>query len=545
MQAMTRPSSHFAKMAIHPHTWSIDMFARRFVSHVHGRFVHFPRFAAALATACTLVATSAQAGAQTPLPGSMFVDPYYLITSRPRMTIANPPTTGNFSGVTYSPVTNSLFVVDNGVSHVYEFDLSGAYRRTIATTGFDDAEGIVWMGGNQFGLLEEKISHISILTIAPTTTSISKASLPAANIIRPDLFPDDPSRGALNPTGDNVGMEGIAYDPLLDRFYLTKEKANGTPGDYGINVFAVERSGLASVLFNPSVAHGASTFPLTSVAVDVSDAQFDPVSRNLLVLSHESRRVIEIGLNGEVRGWRDLPGTQIEGLTILPDHKTLFVVGESREFFRYESSPQLSALIPPKAIWKYQADGSNQGTAWRERAFDDSAWPQGLAEFGYGDADESTVIRCGPVATCVSSNDATKYFRHTFDAASPHRIQELTLGLQRDDAAAVYLNGVQIYRDATLSPTAAYNTYATGTALADPDEDFFVYVAIPPDLLRARGNVLAVEVHQFSAADLDLSFNAQLIARYEVVPEPAGIALAVSAAFTFVAGRRIFHRCDS
>lgn len=519
------------------------MSPRAIASHAIFTLHRRSRLAASFAAAIACFALFAGAShAQTTLSGSMFADPYHLITSRPRMTIANPPVNGNFSGVTYSPVTNSLFVVDNGVSHIYEFDLTGAYRRTISTTGFDDAEGIVWMGGNQFGFLEEKISHINILTISPTTTSISKSSLPAANIIRPDLFPADPSRGALNPTGDNVGMEGIAYDPLLDRFYLTKEKADDTPGDYGVNVFAVERSGLASVLFNPSTAHGGSTSPLTGVAVDISDAHFDPVSRSLLVLSHESRRIVEVALNGEVRSWRDLPGTQIEGLTILPDRKTLFVVGESREFFRYESSPQLSALIPPKAVWKYQADGSNQGTAWRERTFDDTAWPQGLSELGYGDADESTVIRCGPVATCIASNDATKYFRHTFDAARPHRIADLRLGLQRDDAAAVYLNGVQIYRDATLAPTAAYNTYAAGTALADPDEDFFVYVTIPPNLLRARGNVLAVEVHQFSATDVDLSFNAQLIARYEVVPEPASLALAVSLGASLVIGRRIRRR---
>jgi uncharacterized protein YjiK len=476
-------------------------------------------------------ASAATCQAQLPLAGSMFSESYHLTNSRARMAIVNPPTNGNFSGVTYSATTNSLFVVDNGPSHIYEFDLNGFFRRTIATTGFDDAEGIVWMGGNQFGFLEEKISHVNILTIGPTTTSIAKSQLPAGGIIRPDLFPADPSRGALNPTGDNVGMEGIAYDPLLDRFYLTKEKADDTPGDYGVNVFAVDRSGQASVLFNPSVAHGSSTVPLTSMATDISDAHFDPVSRNLLILSHESRRIIEVGLNGEVRGTRDLPGTQIEGLTILPDHKTLFVIGESREFFRYESSPELTALIPPRALWKYQADGSDQGTAWRERTFSDAAWPQGFSELGYGDLDEATAIRCGPTTTCLQSNDPTKYFRHRFDVSSPGRISELKLGLQRDDGAAVYLNGVEVYRDASLNAAAAYNNFANQIGpINDPEEDFFVYVTIDPSLLRSGENVLAVEVHQYAGTDLDLSFNAQLIARYAAVPEPPGITLALAGA---------------
>jgi uncharacterized protein YjiK len=477
---------------------------------------------------CASVATAQSTGVQATL-----ADPFYLITSRPRMTIASPPATGNFSGVTYSPVTNSLFVVDNGVSHIYEFTLDGLYRRTITTTGFDDAEGIVWMGGDQFGFLEEKTAHINVLSIGPATMSIDKAALPLASVIRPDLDPSDPSKGALNPTGGNTGLEGISYDPLFDRFYVVKEKAAETPGDYGINVFAVERSGAASVLFNPSVAHGSSATPLTSMGTDVADVHFDPATRNLLILSQESRRVIEVTLAGEVLGHRDQTGTQIEGVTFTPDRKTMFVVGESREFFRYESSPQLAALIQPGAVWKYRDDGLDQAAAWREPTFDDGAWSAGPAELGYGDLDERTTIRCGPSATCVLQNDATKYFRHEFTVANPHRIEQLTLGLQRDDGAAAYLNGVEVYRDASLLPGAPYNQFANRfAALNDPDEDFFVYVTIPPGMLHSGENLLAVEVHQFSGTDLDLSFNAQLIARYAVVPEPSSLALVAAGVLT-------------
>ncbi len=446
------------------------------------------------------------------------------------MVIANPPVNGNFSGVTHSPPTNSLFVVDNGVSHIYEFDLNGLYRRTITTTGFEDAEGIAWMGGDQFAFLEEKATHISVLTIRPSTTSVHKTLLPPSSIIRPDLDPSDPSTGALNPTGGNTGLEGLAYDPLLDRFYVVKEKAAATPGDFGINVFSVERSGLANILFNPSVAHGSSPWPLTAMGTDVADVHFDPTTRNLLILSQETRRVIEVTLEGEVLGFRNQTGTQIEGLTFTPDRKTMFIVGESREFFRYESSPQLAAVIQPGATWKYRDDGSDQGTLWRERTFDDSGWAAGPAELGYGDLDERTTVRCGPLPTCTTANDATKYFRHEFDVDNPHRIEELKLGLQRDDGAAVYLNGVEIYRDTSLLPGAAFNHFANrAAAVNDPEEDFFVYVNVPASLLRSSGNVLAVEVHQFSATDLDLSFNAQLIARYAIVPEPSSAAIAAMA----------------
>lgn len=480
--------------------------------------------------ACICTAPSA-ALAQAGMPAPAFADPFYLVGSRARMAIANPPVNGNFSGITYSSTSNSVFVVDNGVSHIYEFTLAGLYRRTITTTGFEDAEGIVWMGGNQFGVLEEKNSHISLVTIAPTTTSLVKSSLPTTSIIRPDLAPNDPSFGSLNPTGENVGLEGIAFDPLLDLFYLTKEKAFGTPGDYGINVFAVERNGNASVLFNPTLVQPGATYSLANLVTDIADVHFDPVSRNLLVLSHESRRLVEVTLTGKVLSFRDQPGTQIEGLTMTPDRKQMFVVGESREFFRYEASPQLSALIPPSALWRYDDAGVNRGTVWRDLNYDASTWKLGFAELGYGDADERTIVRCGPNATCSLQNDPTKYFRHEFSVTRPDRVLELMLGIQRDDGAVVYLNGVEVYRDTSLLAGATYDQFANRlAALADPEEDFFMHLAISPTLLRAGTNVLAVEVHQFAATDLDMSFNAQLIARYEAIPEPASLSIAVAAA---------------
>src|SRR4029077_20842670 len=42
-------------------------------------------------------------------------------------------------------------------------------------------------------------------------------------------------------------------------------------------------------------------------------------------------------------------------------------------------------LVEPGAVWKYLDNGSDQGTNWIVRKFDDSTWASGLAELGYGD----------------------------------------------------------------------------------------------------------------------------------------------------------------
>ena len=52
-------------------------------------------------------------------------------------------------------------------------------------------------------------------------------------------------------------------------------------------------------------------------------------------------------------------------------------------------------LIPTGATWRYLDDGSDQGSAWADPTFDDSAWAAGPAELGYGDGDEATVVSFG------------------------------------------------------------------------------------------------------------------------------------------------------
>lgn len=52
-------------------------------------------------------------------------------------------------------------------------------------------------------------------------------------------------------------------------------------------------------------------------------------------------------------------------------------------------------FIPFGSAWKYLDDGSDQGEAWRITSFNDNNWQSGLAEFGYGDTDEATVVSYG------------------------------------------------------------------------------------------------------------------------------------------------------
>lgn len=76
-------------------------------------------------------------------------------------------------------------------------------------------------------------------------------------------------------------------------------------------------------------------------------------------------------------------------------------------------------------------------TGWIKLNFNDSSWDDGEYGVGYGDGDDNTVIGDG--------NHATVYTRARFEA-DPASIGTLTLGVDYDDAAVIWINGVEVAR---------------------------------------------------------------------------------------------------
>lgn len=179
-----------------------------------------------------------------------------------------------------------------------------------------------------------------------------------------------------------------------------------------------------------------------------------------------------------------------------------------------------STLIEKGSQWRYLDDGSDQGTAWHVLEFDDKAWSLGAAELGYGDGDEQTVVGFGDDS---EQKYATTWFRQEFDVQMASRLESVDAWILRDDAAAVYLNGTQVFRDIGLSPTANFDTYTTGFG---SDNATTIY-PIDPNLLVDGMNVIAVEVHQTAGDSSDLSFDFELTVK-AIVPVPATVNIEVT-----------------
>jgi glucose/arabinose dehydrogenase len=235
----------------------------------------------------------------------------------------------------------------------------------------------------------------------------------------------------------------------------------------------------------------------------------DYVSQQVWSLKYDGQNVSDF----QFRSGQIVPDTgSLGGIASFgEDHDgQLYLMNLDGDIFRFDTVSEATDLVPAGSTWRYLDDGTDQGSAWRSSDFDDSAWQSGLAQLGYGDNDEATVVGFGGVTT---DRHETTYFRHEFDVEAVDDVEQLLLSVLRDDGAAVYLNGTEVFRTENLAPDAPYDAlanYRGATAIGGAEEDTFVNAIIPGNLLVPGTNVLAVEIHQHSRSSNDLSFDLRL-----------------------------------
>ncbi len=168
------------------------------------------------------------------------------------------------------------------------------------------------------------------------------------------------------------------------------------------------------------------------------------------------------------------------------------------------STNNTTTLLPAGAIWKYSDVGDVNAANWNTLNYNDNTWLAGAAELGYGDQDEVTPVRYGSDG---NNKFITTYFRKNITITNPNSISALSAKIKMDDGAVVYCNGTEVYRqNLPTTGTISYATLASGV----PDESFWYTFPIPTNLLQEGNNILAVEIHQASAASSDISFNLEL-----------------------------------
>lgn len=189
-------------------------------------------------------------------------------------------------------------------------------------------------------------------------------------------------------------------------------------------------------------------------------------------------------------------------------------------FLLHEIAGAQLTVIPYGSSWKYWANSqANYPANWHTTGFDDSAWPSGTGELGYGDGDESTCIpAASPVAGTLCTPTGNKwpayYFRKVINIPDPAIYTNFSFNIDRDDGFVVYVNGVEVSRNNIAAGAVSYGTSAT-TAV----EDGIISFTVATSAFVSGNNTIAVEMHQASVSgsppvstSSDISFNLQLLA---------------------------------
>ena len=239
------------------------------------------------------------------------------------------------SAVTYNWDNDTLFVVGDGGTSVVQVTKTGQLidSMTLAPgpspqgTDFFDTEGVTYVGNGKFVLMEERYRQANLFTYV------------AGGV----LHKSDAQSVKLGTTIDNIGLEGISYDPLTNGYICVKEKDPQSIFQTGIDFVAgTATNGSPSAtsstnLFNPALANLADFSDVFALS-NLPSLSGQPDYEHLLVLSQESGQIINIDRLGNVSSSLTIvsdPGNPLsvadqtnEGLTMDRDGN-LYVVNEN------------------------------------------------------------------------------------------------------------------------------------------------------------------------------------------------------------------------
>lgn len=215
----------------------------------------------------------------------------------------------DLSGVAYVPDTNTFFLIQNNGGGLWEVDTNFNRLRTMSLNGFGDTEDITYLGNNEFAIVDES-SQLYVGTISANTTQISAGSF---------------QRIVFDTYSGNSGYEGVAYDSFSNTFYVVKEAAPKRIRSFQRPATTADTTVTTSTPFN------ADQLP----AGDLSSVVIDSRTGRLLILSHESHKLMDVGLDGFVHGELAMAdSTQHEGVA-MDSSFNIYITSEPRSYRVY------------------------------------------------------------------------------------------------------------------------------------------------------------------------------------------------------------------
>lgn len=235
--------------------------------------------------------------------------------------------TDNASGLTFNTNSGTLFAVINNPEKLIELNIHGKVLRTIKLEGFEDTEGLAYLGDNQFAILEERKRAIVLISVTADTRTLSRhnqqsLSLPSLSTIPHTKKPN------------NNGFEGITIDSKTGRIFIVNEKSPRQ---------LVQVDGFNANMTNISVSIplDLENFPMGNK--DFSGIHHDQHHDRLILVSDESKQLVEIDINGQIGSRMTLKAgnaglthsvPQAEGITF-DQEGTLYVLSEPNLLYKF------------------------------------------------------------------------------------------------------------------------------------------------------------------------------------------------------------------
>jgi uncharacterized protein YjiK len=225
------------------------------------------------------------------------------------------------SGLTYSPESNTLFTVTGKHAQLIELTLKGEVMRRIDLHGFANPEGVEMLSGGRLAIIDERKRTLTTFKLGAFTRSLDFADLASFDLGFADA--------------GNKGFEGIAWDADNKRVLLGKER---------------DPLGLFSLPF-PDEGRADGVLQLIAsdslILRDISSLSYDARTGHALVLSDESRLLLEVDELGEpvsfislACGMNGLHGgiSQAEGVT-MDKAGNIYIVSEPNLFYVLRKEP--------------------------------------------------------------------------------------------------------------------------------------------------------------------------------------------------------------
>lgn len=247
--------------------------------------------------------------------------PSALTLSSYKAVIQEKPVAGiqsNLSGLTYSAEDRMLFAVINNPPELVWLTTEGQLVGRMPLRGIDDPESIAWSGNNQFQIGSEKDG-----AVYKTQVDIQRGTMQIISRVKLEGYNK----------AKNKGLEGTAWDAKNERLYAAKERK-----PIIISEVSMKKNGITRVL--PSA--------ITASVSDVSGLEYYAPTDSLLVLSDESKMILEVSSEWRVRDrlfltaeWsglrEDIP--QPEGIA-MDDDDNLYLVSEPNLFYKFSRDMQ-------------------------------------------------------------------------------------------------------------------------------------------------------------------------------------------------------------